>query len=49
MMTLPTPNVDNWLDDGELHWTQVDEETYANYPINEIRSTWVNDPDYSAE
>ena len=49
MMTLPTPNVDNWLDDGELHWTQVDEEAYANYPIKEIRSTWVDDPDYSAE
>lgn len=49
MMTLPTQNVDNWLGDRPLHWTEVDKETYANHPIGEIRNIWVDDPDYSAE
>lgn len=49
MMTSPTPNAANWLDDGALHWTEVDEDTYETHPIKEVRNTWVDDPEYSPE
>lgn len=49
MLILPTPNLDNWIEDGDLHWTEVDHERYLKYPINEIRDTWLDDSEYTAE
>lgn len=49
MMALPTQDADNWVEEKQLLWTEVDKQGYETYPIREIRYKWEDDPDYSAD
>ncbi len=43
MMTLPTEDFDNWINDKPLNWIEVDKLTYEKYPVREVRTNLVGD------